>query len=74
MPSHHRLTDIYSAIAAGITTAEIHELTNIDPWFIDNLFELYEKSVWVEKNIKGVKDLERETLLALKRMVLVISN
>jgi len=68
VPSHHRLTDIYGAIAAGITALEIQELTGIDSWFIDNLFELYEKSVWIEKNIKGIGDLGKETLLSLKRM------
>ncbi len=30
------------AIKAGMTQAEIFELTHIDPWFLDNLFELVE--------------------------------
>ncbi len=68
VPSHHRLTDIYGALAAGITPSEIQELTNIDPWFIDNLVELYEKSEWVQKNIKKPAELKREILLSLKRM------
>ncbi len=68
IPSHHRLTDIYGALAAGITPNEIQELTNIDPWFIDNLVELYDKSDWIEKNIKDPTKLEKDLLLLLKRM------
>jgi carbamoyl-phosphate synthase large subunit len=68
VPTHHRLTDIYGAAAAGISATEIQELTAIDPWFIDNLFELYEKSVWIEKNIKDLNKLDKETLFSLKRM------
>lgn len=68
VPSHHRLTDIYGAIAAGISPEEIHELSNIDRWFIDNLVEIYEKSIWLKNNIKRVSDLNKDTLLSLKRM------
>jgi len=68
LPSHHRLTDIYGALAAGIKPAEIQELSNIDPWFIDNLVELYEESVAIQINIKGAVKLDKETLLLYKRM------
>jgi carbamoyl-phosphate synthase large subunit len=68
IPTNHRLTDIFGALAAGMTAEEIQELTNIDPWFIDNLIELFEKSVWVQKNIKSLSTLDRDTLWSLKRM------
>ncbi len=68
VPSHHRLTDIYGALLAGITPTEIQELSNIDPWFIDNLVELYERSRWIQENIKSPADLDKETLLYLKRL------
>lgn len=68
VPSHHRLTDIYGALLNGITPVEIAELTNIDPWFIENLVELYEQSRWIQENIKSAADLDKETLLFLKRM------
>jgi len=67
-PTNHRLTDIYGALAAGMLAQEIQELTNIDAWFIDNLVELFEKSVWVQEKIKSLDKLDRETLWSLKRL------
>jgi carbamoyl-phosphate synthase large subunit len=68
VPSHHRLTDIYGALEAGVSPTEIQELTNIDAWFLDNLAELFEYSEWVKQNIKDPSNLERDLLLRLKRM------
>ena len=68
IPTNHRLTDIYGALTAGMSAEEIHELTNIDAWFIDNLVELFEKSVWVQENIKTIGKLDKETLWSLKRL------
>ncbi len=68
VPTNHRLTDIYGALAAGMPAEEIRELTNIDAWFIDNLVELFEKSIFVQENIKSLNKLDRETLWSLKRM------
>ncbi|MDZ7617011.1 MAG: carbamoyl-phosphate synthase large subunit, partial [Patescibacteria group bacterium] len=42
VPGDQRLVHLRYAIKYGMTPDEIHELTSIDPWFIDNLFELVE--------------------------------
>lgn len=68
VPSHHRLTDIYGALEAGMSASEVRELTNIDAWFIDNLVELFEVSEWIKANIKKLEDLDRSKLLSFKRM------
>jgi carbamoyl-phosphate synthase large subunit len=68
MPSHHRLTDIYGALKAGLNAEEIHELTNIDPWFLDNLIELFEETERLKANTEHLSQLTRDELLRLKRM------
>ncbi|HEY7648564.1 MAG TPA: carbamoyl-phosphate synthase large subunit [Methylomirabilota bacterium] len=40
VPTPDRLFAIGDAYRAGLGTAEIHELTQIDPWFLDNIREL----------------------------------
>jgi len=49
-PSSQRLFYIRSAFIAGLSTSEIHELTHIDPWFLENIRELIE----VEKELTGL--------------------
>jgi len=68
LPSHHRITDIYGALSAGISPAEIIELTDIDPWFIDNLAEIFETTEELKEVGLSLEDLDREILLKLKRM------
>jgi len=68
MASHHRLTDIYGSIAAGISLKEIHELTKIDPWFLDNLGEIFDESESIKRNYKNFSELTRDELLRFKRM------
>jgi carbamoyl-phosphate synthase large subunit len=68
VPSHHRLTDICGAFEAGITLDEIAQLTRIDLWFLRNLHQLWLVSKEVKTNCHSLKDLEKETLLQLKRL------
>jgi carbamoyl-phosphate synthase large subunit len=68
VPSHHRLTDIYGALEAEVSPNEIQELTNIDPWFVDNLVELFETSRWIKAHVKRLSDLDADRLRRLKRM------
>ncbi len=68
MASHHRITDIYGALIAGISPSEIQELTNIDNWFLDNLFEIFEESEEVKAKVKTVGDFDRDYMQHLKRM------
>lgn len=68
VPSHHRITDIIGALEAGISIDEIQELSSIDPWFIDNLKEIYDEGK--ELKAKGIKlsDLTKDELIRLKRL------
>lgn len=67
VPSHHRLTDIYGALSAGISAEEIVELSGIDPWFIDSLVELHQLSEELKVEVKSLDDLNAELLRQLKQ-------
>ena len=41
-PHPDRLFQIRGALRAGITVQELHELTSIDPWFLENIREIIE--------------------------------
>jgi carbamoyl-phosphate synthase large subunit len=42
VPNPDRIFAIGDAFRAGMTTAEIHALTKIDPWFLENIREIVE--------------------------------
>src|SRR5580658_3160085 len=42
LPNSHRLYYLADAVRLGITREEIHQLTGIDPWFIDAIAEIVE--------------------------------
>jgi carbamoyl-phosphate synthase large subunit len=65
VPSHHRLTDIYNAFEEKMSLQEIHELTAIDPWFLDNLFELWQRGKSLPASLS---ELTKESLLQFKRI------
>ncbi|MBP7862807.1 carbamoyl-phosphate synthase large subunit [bacterium] len=68
-PSPHRITDIFGAFVAGISIDEIASLSAIDPWFVQNLYELYQMHESLQElkdNGKGLEDLTPEDLRFLK--------
>ncbi|MBA61747.1 MAG: carbamoyl phosphate synthase large subunit [Planctomycetaceae bacterium] len=42
IPNSQRVWYLRYAIKAGYTLEQLHEITNIDPWFLDQLYELVE--------------------------------
>ncbi len=64
-PNPDRIFTVRHAMLMGMTVDEIFELTNIDPWFLNKLFDLLE----TEKSLKrsNLKDLTGEKLLAIKK-------
>src|SRR6266478_463251 len=53
-PNAERIFFLRYAFKAGMTVAHVHELTNIDPWFLQHLEELVE----IEAEIRRVDRLE----------------
>lgn len=54
IPNEERIFYIRYALKAGMTVEEIHELTNIDPWFLNNIQQLTE----LENEIRSVSRME----------------
>ncbi len=44
-PTPERIFQLKRAMALGMQTAELHEVTGIDPWFLDQMRELYDAEV-----------------------------
>lgn len=65
VPNPERMYSVYAAMKRGMSQAEIHDLTLIDPWFIAQLGELLE----TEKFLEGRKlhDLKKDDLYEVKR-------
>lgn len=53
-PGDQRVWHIRYAIKFGMSIEEIHELTGIDPWFLDNLLQIVE----MENHLKGLGGIE----------------
>jgi carbamoyl-phosphate synthase large subunit len=64
IPTPERMFAIGDAIRGGLSTAEIHELTHIDPWFLDNLREIVELESEITRGGLGAG----ETLRLAKQM------
>jgi carbamoyl-phosphate synthase large subunit len=64
VPNPDRLFAIGDAYRAGFTTSEIHTLTRIDPWFLENIRELVE----FERTITAAAATDAEVLRRAKQL------
>ena len=65
VPNPERMVVIKQAFEDGITADEIFKYTNIDPWFLDQLRELYEVECWMKT--KTLEDFSERDFLEIKR-------
>jgi carbamoyl-phosphate synthase large subunit len=63
IPNADRPWYLRYAFKAGLTVADIHQLSNIDPWFLDQLAEIVE----MEDQLRGCPDFRQIDTLTLKR-------
>ncbi|HEX3036101.1 MAG TPA: carbamoyl-phosphate synthase large subunit [Thermodesulfobacteriota bacterium] len=49
-PNHERLWYLADALRCGISVEEIHRLTQIDPWFIENIRQIVEMEEEIKKS------------------------
>ncbi len=54
-PGHERVWHLRYAIKSGMPLEEIHEMTGIDPWFLENLFQIVE----MEDQLRAVGDIRQ---------------
>ncbi len=59
IPNAERIWNIAQALRQGISIEEIHELTWIDPWFLNNIRQIVEMEGRL-KEIKRISDSENE--------------
>jgi len=57
IPGHERIFSIRHALQAGLTTERIHELSAIDPWFLENIRQIVDEESAMEKN--GVQNFRK---------------
>jgi carbamoyl-phosphate synthase large subunit len=65
-----RVFRIKQALQAGMTLEEIHELTMVDPWFLDNMRQIVEFEQALRERGRaggGIEALPRETLFEAKQ-------
>ena len=62
-PNHERVWYLRYAMKAGMSLAEIHALSHIDPWFLDQLHELVE----FEEELRRVGSLAAASRALLRR-------
>ena len=63
VPNAERIWYLRYAFKSGMTIDETHELTSIDPWFLDNLHEIVE----IEDELRGVGELSAASDEQLRR-------
>ncbi|MEO6443804.1 MAG: carbamoyl-phosphate synthase large subunit, partial [Gemmatimonadaceae bacterium] len=63
-PSPERIFELKRAMIAGMTTGQIHDITAIDPWFLEQMRELVE----AEREYTALPKVSIEALHAMKRM------
>jgi carbamoyl-phosphate synthase large subunit len=64
-PNPDRIFTIRHAFQMGMSVEEVYELTAIDPWFLDKLYELLETEKFLKRT--PLTNLNREQLLAVKQ-------
>jgi carbamoyl-phosphate synthase large subunit len=65
IPNDRRMWAIFRALDKGWDVARLHELTNIDPWFLQQFAELEELRKTAE--MIGLRDMSPDLLRTLKR-------
>ena len=65
VPSAERVYFVMHALTIGYSTRELHELTHIDPWFLDNLREIIEQEQMLGR--ESFETVTRDQLRQAKR-------
>ena len=64
-PGPERIWYVGDAFENGFTLEEVHRLTRIDPWFLDQIREIVELEMELDE--RKLEDIDPATLLKLKR-------
>lgn len=64
-PGPERIWYVGDAFAQGFSLDEVHQLTHIDPWFLEQIKEIVDIELTLEQ--KTLADLDRDIIFQLKR-------
>jgi carbamoyl-phosphate synthase large subunit len=64
-PGPQRIWYVGEAFAQGMTQAEVHELSKIDPWFLAQIHDLVEVEQWIQT--QTLEGLDKPVLYRLKQ-------
>ena len=65
IPGHERVFFIRHAFQAGLSVQRIHDLSSIDPWFLENIRQIIEEESRIAKD--GLRNLRKEKKLGIFR-------
>ncbi|MFQ5682050.1 MAG: carbamoyl-phosphate synthase large subunit [Candidatus Binatia bacterium] len=68
IPNARRLWSVAAAFRMGISVREIHALTKIDPWFLEQLRQIIAAEERIKQVAKNVKSLNRDFFLEVKQL------
>jgi len=66
VPSAERVYFVMHALTIGYSTEDLHDLTKIDPWFLDNLSEIIERERELRR--ESIETISHDQLRKAKRM------
>jgi carbamoyl-phosphate synthase large subunit len=65
VPSAERVHFVMHALGLGYSLEELHDLTNVDPWFLDNLLQLSERESELRR--EHIDTISQANMLEAKR-------
>jgi len=66
VPSAERVYFVMHALTLGYSIEELHDLTKIDPWFLDNISQIIERERELRR--ESIETISREAMREAKRM------
>ncbi len=63
-PTENRLIQVQRALALGVSIDQVHQITGIDPWFLQQISLINEKA----NEIKAAADLDKNLMFSAKRL------
>lgn len=66
IPNPERIFTIHQALQLGMSVEEIHELTGVDIWFLDNMEELVATQRWIKRT--PLKEISASDMLYCKQL------
>ncbi len=64
-PNSKRVLHLFEALRRGMSIERIHELSQIDPWFLTNMRQIVDMGLWIKAG--GLAGLDADSLFMVKQ-------